>query len=366
MERAKNDILSLLFKIFLLSLLISPLQSAFALDEFFDLYDAPQALSMGGTQAADSRGYVANYYNPAGLAKARSRHWHADIVGLEFHPGAGGISNIVSGSTFGIYQLYDDIQNNPDSYHYHRFNLTAAVTRRNWSFTFLSSYFLAARSDGSTVDTFAGSDIGPSLGFGTNLAGNMLKVGVSVSAIVRNELNGQFAHAALGSPDAIKQQMAEGLGFPINMGLMFTLPNRYLPTFAVLWRNAMNTRFSATSLFNSQASGQDPQTIPQSFDAAFSIHPKFNWHFKTTVTFEVRHLERADVSFTKRTHIGVELENRRAMYIWAGLNQMYATLGFGLRVKGGNLEVGTYGKEVGTNPDSEQDRRFFMRYTIGF
>jgi hypothetical protein len=65
-------------------------------------------------------------------------------------------------------------------------------------------------------------------------------------------------------------------------------------------------------------------------------------------------------------HFGLELHNQKSLLFWAGLNQMYFTAGVGLRVKGGNLEIGTYAKEIGTSDGPIEDRRGFFRYTISF
>jgi hypothetical protein len=37
-----------------------------------------------------------------------------------------------------------------------------------------------------------------------------------------------------------------------------------------------------------------------------------------------------------------------------------------LRVKGGNLELGTYAEDIGYGTAVQSDRRIFFRYTIGF
>ena len=62
----------------------------------------------------------------------------------------------------------------------------------------------------------------------------------------------------------------------------------------------------------------------------------------------------------------VQVENGRHLYLWAGLNQLYFTAGVGYHIAWGDLDLGTYAEDIGIGSTCQQDRRFFLRYTIGF
>lgn len=345
------------------ALAVSP--SVRALDEISDLYDSPQALAMGNAHSADAKGHVANFYNPAGLAKEITRIWEFMIFALDSLAGTGGISTALGEQKLGMYHLLDEAQRNPDRYSYFRFNVMPAIYRRNFAFALLGSYRFAAKAAANgNVDVNAATEVAPSIGFGTNLAGNTIKIGVSAHYIVRNELNKVVTPTDLGN-SSVASLMSEGAGLSTNLGLIFTLPTSYLPTIAIVWKDMFNTKFSATNYLNNQASGA-PKTVPQSFNAAFSIHPQFSHKFRTTFSMEIKHIEMTDKSFAKRFHVGVQIEDYRRFFVWLGANQLYPTFGMGLRLPGGNLEVGTYATDVGEGDARQADRRLFMRYTLSF
>jgi hypothetical protein len=146
---------------------------------------------------------------------------------------------------------------------------------------------------------------------------------------------------------------------------MFSLPQKYLPTFAVAWRDIGNTYFHASHLLNPLSTGV-PAPIQQSVNAAFSFHPALYRDLRGTFAIEYQHLESTYLPWQKNVHLGSQILISRSFYIWLGLNQLYPTAGMALRVKGGNLELGTYAEDVGYGSTELSDRRFFLRYTIGF
>jgi hypothetical protein len=85
-----------------------------------------------------------------------------------------------------------------------------------------------------------------------------------------------------------------------------------------------------------------------------------------TVAFEFKNIELIDTIWQKRIHAGIQIENDRNLYFWLGANQLYPTFGLGWRVKGGDLEVGSYAQDIGAGETRKADRRVFLRYTIDF
>ena len=50
----------------------------------------------------------------------------------------------------------------------------------------------------------------------------------------------------------------------------------------------------------------------------------------------------------------------------AGLNQRYFTAGFGVRFAWFQIDLATYGKEVGTASAPKQDRRYMFELALDF
>jgi hypothetical protein len=159
--------------------------------------------------------------------------------------------------------------------------------------------------------------------------------------------------------------MKEGLGFGFDAGMLFTLPNKYLPTLGIIWRDVLGTTFTASRYINSLSAGT-PDPIAQSINAAFSIRPNLAKGVKLTLSAEVKHLELPAFPLFKKLHFGLQIVTQKSFYFWLGLNQMQPTGGFGWRAKGGELEIGTYSQDIGPGDPIIPDRRFIVRYSINF
>lgn len=357
-----------LFRLYVISLILGPfVQKARALGEYFELYRAPQAVLMGDALTADVSGYASNYYNPAGLSNFTKRTKEVTLLDLEGSLGFAAIQKCGEAMTFGTYRLFGKMKQSPGSYNYFNFSSVPGFAIRGFSFSLLGVYEYAAESDGTNIDIQSRQDVGATVGFSRALAGNLLKVGVVGKAIIRNQIQGVYAHSLIESLDdsTIPTLYKEGLGFGADIGMTLTIPNKTLPTLGLVWKDILGTHFSSGNIINKKASGA-PNAIEQTFNAAFSIHPYFTRRFKGTIAVEWKHIEETSMAWKKHLKLGLQLEDDRSLYFWFGLNQLYPTLGLGLRVKGGNLEAGTYAEDVGTGSESKADRRFVFRYTIGF
>jgi hypothetical protein len=339
-------------------------QPSYALNESFNLYSPLQALCMGNAFTADANGYVANYYNPAGLTKSSKRDLEVNFIGIDTNFNFGALGKVLSAQSLGFYQNAAALQSSPGTYSFFQMSGIPSISRKGFSFSLLSNYRFAGQSDGTTLDTNSLFDLGTTVGYAMTVYRDLLTVGVTGKALVRNQFKGSFAHSSVSSEAAVRSLSSEGVGVGGDVGLSFVLPDRYLPTWSLVWKDVLNTRFSSTHFLNSSASGT-PDSITQSVNFGFSIHPYLGKRYQATFAVEMQHLLENDLGFRKRLHIGVQLASEKSSYIWAGLNQLYWTFGFGLRLKGGNLEIGTYAEDIGTVDTPVQDRRILMRYTIG-
>ncbi len=348
----------------LLSVLIVP--QARALDEIFETYNAPQALAMGNAWTADAYGYAALFHNPAGLAKATLKHWEITPAAFDGNLSTGFMGTAVEGRSVGRNRLFQTVQAHPNRYNFFKGSFVPAVARRGFGIALLGSYEYAAISDGTNIDIRSGNDYGIVIGGATNLAANMLKIGVAVKGIARNQLKGTYAHAALPpTADGISALMKEGIGIGADLGIMATLPVSYLPTLGFTWKDMLNTSFMPSTFLNAFSSGV-PDPIPQSFNVALSAHPVLWKGVRASFSAEFRHIEMVQLPLRKRLHFGFQFITRRGFFIWAGANQLFPTGGVGLRVRGGDFEMATYAQDVGVGQESSADRRFLLRYTIGF
>jgi hypothetical protein len=272
----------------------------------------------------------------------------------------------VSSKSAGIFNTVRELQKNPNLYHYSRLNFVPTYTRRYFGVAAIGSVTQAAVSDGTNVDLRYSQDVGVAVGGAVPLAGNVIKVGTSLKGLIRNQIQGVFAHTSFQNEQSIRSQMQEGWGVGADIGVQITLPFRYLPTFAFVWQDIFGTHFRPIRILNSLAAQGKPASIAQTANVAFSLEPTLERGVKFLITAEFRHIERTDIPLMQRLHFGAQFEAFRNFYIWLGANQMYPTGGIGTRMPGGNLEFGTYAQDVAPGAGNAADRRILMRYTIGF
>ncbi len=361
--------LPILLKLGLLSFFISPfLQNAFSLSEKFEVYTATQSLGMGNAITADASGYAALYHNPSGLALFRKKNIELTPIDIQGGAGLTGIGLTSQSQTLGENRLNGPLKENPGKYVAFNYVAVPSFTMRGFGVSFLGSYQYAALSDGTNLDIDTRQDVGMVVGYGRYFAGNVIRVGIAAKGLIRNQLKGSYAHSTLAGLDeqGLQGLHKEGFAVGADFGAAVTIPTKYLPTLALSWKDVFDTRFStSTHLLNSAAVGT-PDPIRQSFNTGFSIHPYLSNKLKQTWTVEWKNWERQDLPWRKHLHIGFQLEDERTFYVWLGLNELYPCAGVGYRVKGGTLEIGTYGQEVGGDGETKNDQRIFFRYTIGF
>lgn len=339
---------------------------AFALQELFETYLAPQALAMGNAWTADAYGYGALFHNPAGLAKAESNRWVITPVAIEGNPGTAYAGLAVAQKKVGLDKLLPAIQTNPGTYYYFRSAAIPSISRRNFALAFLLNSDAVARSDGNYVDIRYGNDMGVFAGVSTNLAANMIKIGVTGKMLLRRHIEGVYSHADMATPAGMAPYQKEGLGFGADVGVMFTLPMSYVPTVGIVVKDILNTHFRPSTLLGPAAAGA-PTAIQQAVHAAFSFRPALGKGVRATFSAELRHILNRNLPFTKKLHFGFQIQANRRLFVWAGMNQLVMpTFGLGLRVPGGDLEVGTYAQDVSETDAIEADRRILFRYTISF
>lgn len=320
---------------------------------------------MANALTADATGYLANYYNPAGLAKNPKVRKEYIPIDFETVMGTSAIGTTLSAKSFGMYRIIPKLQQSPGSYNYFSLSSVPGISWRNFCVSFIGNYRFAGLSDGTEVDVDSAADLGATFGVGTNLANNFVKLGVVGKVFLRNQLKGKYAHAALDSDAAIQSRQVEGLGYGADVGAMVTLPFKLFPAFGVVWKDALGTRFTKMNVFNKLATAA-PDTIYQDFNAAVSIHPLLAKKLKSTLALEMKHILRNELSYMERLRIGVQIENERSWYFWFGMNGVGISglsAGLALRLPGGNLELGTYGERISSE---SFDRRLALRYTISW
>ena len=344
---------------------ISPLTASSVLNEYFSLYNAPEALSMGNAFDADSPGYLAPFYNPAGLSNYIAEK-KKEIIPFDYTQvmSTGGFSSAWKAQSLGIYPLMGPMQTN-SQYSFFQLAMIPSFRFESFEVALLISYRYAAQSSSSGIQIDAVEDVVPTLAKSFHFFHRLIHIGFTGQVIDRNALQGSYAFGTFSNGNSVLSKMSEGIGVSLTTGIMATVPVKFLPTMGVVWHNMFDTAFHSIHFLNGRAlSNRVPNSLPQTFNAAFSIHPYLTKRFRGTFAFEMQHIEMGQLGVLGRMHLGAEVRNDYGFLIWAGLNEIYPTFGLGLRRPQGTFEVGTYAENIGTSSNMNGDRRFFLRYTL--
>lgn len=204
----------------------------------------------------------------------------------------------------------------------------------------------------------------PTIGGALRLASGVVRLGYSL----------QWVHQAVGDitvpentePLGYNQQIKEGSGISHNLGLAVTLPVSYLPSFNLVARNVMNTRFTSRSIIPlARNSTGSPETEPMTVDAAVSIHPKTGRGGTINMVLEYRDItSRSPMPFLGKLATGLEFSFRELFFLRAGWGSGYPAAGLGLRRPTAEFSLSWFSEEVGNGFLQERDTRFMLHYQI--
>src|SRR5690606_28198965 len=111
-----------------------------------------------------------------------------------------------------------------------------------------------------------------------------------------------------------------------------------------------------------------PEEQAQDIDVGAAIFPIHSNFVRSSWSIEYRGLLSAqdEDDKAKLMHGGVELNMGDVFFLRAGLNQRYWTAGAELASERFQLQVATYGEEVGTADSYQEDRRYAFKFSFRF
>lgn len=334
------------------------LENAVMASPIYNVNRSVRALGMGNAYVSVVNDADSLFYNPAGLAQVGGISWTIFDLGL----GASGVQvatklqNLQSSGGFAdtVNELYGE-----------RVWLAAggktAITIPFLGFAVYDN--LDASLDVNnpvypTMDVQVINDLGYVMGFGAPIL-PILHVGGVIRRITRTGARAPFGPSYIASldPSGITNDIEKkGVGYAADLGMNIRIPGPVSPTLSVLWRNLGKTKFAAEGDLGAPPSDEDDMTIGGSLGIDAGL-------ISVTPTFEVKHLNRNDVQLGKKIHFGVEL-GLPLLDARAGFYQGYYTLGAGLNLGLLQLDVATYGVEMGEYPGQLEDRRYALQLTL--
>jgi len=337
------------------------------IDEF---YTGVRMLGMGGTYVNSVNDETAILTNPAGLGKLRD--YTFTIADPELH---GGFTNteIVVVSNFlnalSVQGLLDLLNQSRGKNWHSKAQLFPSFVAPNFGIGVLAKYqFNASVNDAGTnfrLDYV--NDWALTLGYNFRMWGGILKLGVTGRLVNRTEIHSDIDPTSTGL--TVGALASEGMGIGADAGLILTAPVAALPAIGIVVRDVGNTSYALREgMFNATAGR--PVDTEQRVDVALSFQPILGNRVRSTIAFEYHGITtpllEAQEDAIKRSHIGAEMNFADFAFLRAGANQGYWTAGLEFATEKFQLQIASYGEEIGNPSSKKEDRRWVGKFAIRF
>lgn len=359
-------------------------------------YQSPRALAMGDAFVAVANDYSAIFYNPAGLARRTDGEINMSLdVGAtpkfatfskeieEAQNTAGSdsdkqqaIMNVINnsaGSTFGLRVM----------------GPSGIWVRPNWGIAVLPAD-VSVQMDlhtqvGPAINTTVYADTTMAYAYARDfdwIPDSRFSLGVTGKFVNR----GYFSKAitaieAASDPNLVqKDDLREGYTVDADIGALWT-PNipadgwlSWLalakPTFGAVLRNVGEIGFGQSLKLINKEKTEAPEKLYRVLDIGTRWEYPSLWIFSGRGTLDIRDIGHPLFSARKGLHAGLEFD--WTMFSWwkghynVGINQGYFTAGLGAQFALFNLDLVTYGEDVGPQGSPQENRNYMARLNINF
>lgn len=355
-------------------------------------YLSTRAAGMGNAFAAVADDHSTIFYNPANLAFRQDGHLRMFLRGganpesQKLFNEIEDVNDVPEAQQPAAYSSL--IESHYGDHFYYRIPTIGAIwVRPNWGIALipadLSLDIGVHRQLGPSLNINLYQDTTLALAYGGKLKwlpkGHELAWGATAKSIHRIHLAESISAAQLsdGSEVFDTSYAGEGLTVDLDIGLTWKPAIRGLfkhfkymkPTFAIVGRNLVDYGFKQNFHFIDKNSGE-PAKLQRRLDLGMKLDFPQWWVFEPKFAFDVRDIGHENWTFKKGWHAGLEAYWR--MYNWwkghwaVGMNQGYWTAGLGARMLWFQLDVCSYGEEVGTKSVPLESRRYMLELALDF
>ncbi|HPI93883.1 MAG TPA: conjugal transfer protein TraF [Deltaproteobacteria bacterium] len=333
--------------------------------EYPYIYKGMRPMGMGGAFVAVSNDVNALFYNPAGLADIGSIR--ASIFPLEME---------ISENSYTMYKDAADVDfdSEEETAEFLRdhigdlahFNLALVPSYSMPRFAFCA--FGTARMDLEAHDrqypklgVQGISDVGLGAGYAHPLMDDSLLVGASLKYVFRQSISEVYTVTDIADSDfddRMDDDLKDGQGILLDLGVIYKLN--------VLGLADTRIGLSANNLIGSKLGDAEDLDDHVDIGVAQDIDLKV-----TRLTLALDYVDLFsqlgdDDDLAKRIRMGAELELLKFLEVRAGIYQGYLTAGLGLDGRIVRLDLVTYAEEIGTYAGQRADRRYAVRFAMGF
>lgn len=334
-------------------------------EEYPYIYKGIRPMGMGGAFVAVSNDANALFYNPAGLADIKSVRGSIFPLEPELGEKAYDLFNDASDVDFdNEIETAEFLRDNIGERAHLGLNLFPYYSMPRFVFGLIGT----ARTDLEVYDrqypkviTNVINDFGVGAGYAHPLLEDTLLVGASAKYINRQSLTEEYTVIDITSDDLndkIEDDLIDGSGVLIDLGIIYKLDKHGLADTRV--------GISANNLIGGDLG--DARDVDDHIDIGFAIDHQI-WITKTTLALDYVDLFSQlgdDDDPAKRIRLGAEFRFPKILSVRVGLYQGYFTSGLSLDAKYAQLDILTYAEEIGAFAGQRIDRRYSLRFLIGF
>lgn len=356
-------------------------------------YVAPRILGMGDAFVAVANDYNAIFYNPAGLARREDGELN---LSMDFS-GATSFMDFVndidsasksSNSQQAVLDVIDGLYGT--AYGIRAAPANGILVRPKWGIAVIpmdiSAELTMHKQVGPTVNTTLIGDSTVAFGYGKDVAwipNSRTSVGYTLKFVNRIYYSQSMNFVELGAGGGAvgDNEMREGYSVDADLGMLVTpeLPSEGFfsvlrlarPTFGAVVRNVGETGFKQSlKLINKDGTGTEPEKMYRVIDLGSRWEYPAGWIFSGRGVMDVRDILHPNFNIKKGLHLGFEFDWTMASW-WKGqyrfgLNQGYWTAGMSALLGIFNLDLVSYGEDVGTQSNPIENRVFMVRGNINF
>lgn len=361
-------------------------------------YQSVRALGMGDAFTAAADDYSAIFYNPAFLARREEFQINMSMAVAGSQSFSDFYSDLdkagaVTGTEEDKFTAYANLL---QKYYGKNFMIRLGLAegifvRRKFGFALLPAditlEYKVHNQAAPALNARLYADSTAAFAYGDDILGVLpgrLSWGTTVKFVNRVYLNKQVnaANLAADSKAISDSELREGYGLDADLGFLYTpaIPGDGFwsvfklakPAFSVVARNVAESGFkSSLKLVNKDSGTLD---APEKMYRVFDLGTKWEYPevllFRGRGTMDFRDIGHPNFNSRKSFHLGFEFD-WRVTSLWKGayrigVNQNYPTLGASAQLLWFNLDVATWGEDVGSFDSPKENRMYAAKFNMVF
>ncbi len=377
------------FLFFLVLVSLSGARAAQSLDHDFQIhqeYTSTRALGMGNAFVAVVDDHSSLFYNPAALALRKDTQLRlflragADTDVIRFY-------NDVKGAGKDSQKINTAIENHYQDHLYFRApTIGGVLVRPHWGLAILpvdfDVDFALHRSVAASVFVNAYLDTTIAYGYANTVRmpwfdkkKHTVALGATVKTIHRAYYSDVIQSAELASGQSLvaMSNAKEGATVDMDIGALYQFEvkddAKFKPAIGFNLRNVIDEGFPIQARFLNK-DAKAPPRLQRRLDIGTKLGLPTFWVFDPKVAVDIRDIGYDSWTPMKGLHAGAELYWK--MYNWwkghwsVGINQGDWTAGFGARMAIFQIDIASWGEEVGTTDAKHESRRYILEASLDF